>query len=99
MREKMTAEQRMFIRRLSAANFADVIYVEDDLVTGGNIGDEQVDVATAMIALGGGKGSLTAHARCVKRSFLSSRLTFDSVVSATMAKERLLSTRPSSRSP
>lgn len=56
MREKMTAEQRMFIRRLSAANFADVIYVEDDLVTGGNIGDEQVDVATAMIALGGGKG-------------------------------------------
>lgn len=56
MQEKMTPEQRMFIRRLSAENFAEIIYLEDDVVTGGNIGDEQVEVATAMIALGGGKG-------------------------------------------
>lgn len=56
MQEKMTLEQRTLIRRLSAEDFAEVFYVEDDLVTGGNIGDEQVEVATAMIALGGGKG-------------------------------------------
>lgn len=56
MQEKMTLEQRTLIRRLSAEDFGEIIYVEDDLVTGGNIGDEQVVVATAMIALGGGKG-------------------------------------------
>ncbi|KPG95939.1 purine phosphorylase [Pseudomonas sp. RIT-PI-q] len=56
MREKMTEEKRKLIRRLGALKFAEIIYVEDDLITGGNIGDEQVEVATAMIALGGGKG-------------------------------------------
>ena len=56
MREKMSEERRMLIRKLQAANFADVNYLDDDLITGGNIGDEQVDAATAMIALGGGKG-------------------------------------------
>ena len=56
MQEKMTLEQRTLIRRLSAEDFAEIFYVEDDLVTGGNIGDEQVEVATALIALGGGKG-------------------------------------------
>lgn len=56
MQEKMTLEQRTFIRRLAAEDYAQIVYIEDDLVTGGNIGDEQVEVATAMIALGGGKG-------------------------------------------
>lgn len=56
MQEKMTPEQRMLIRRLSADGFAEIIYLEDDVITGGNIGDEQAEVATAMIALGGGKG-------------------------------------------
>jgi len=56
MRDKMTIEQRTLLRRLSAENFAEIVYVEDNLVTGGNIGDEQVEVSTAMIALGGGKG-------------------------------------------
>ncbi|AQS85926.1 MAG: hypothetical protein ABF876_09885 [Acetobacter aceti] len=56
MNEKMTEEKRRLIRSLKALHYADVIKVHDDLVTGGNIGDEQVDVATAMIALGGGKG-------------------------------------------
>ncbi len=46
----------MFIRRLQAQKFAEVIYVSDDLVTGGNIGEEQVELATVMIALGGGRG-------------------------------------------
>ena len=56
MRDKMSEEQRTFIRRLSAQKFAEILYVEDDVITGGNIGDEQAEVATAMIALGGGKG-------------------------------------------
>ncbi|CAB3831519.1 5'-methylthioadenosine/S-adenosylhomocysteine nucleosidase [Achromobacter mucicolens] len=56
MRDKMTYQQRALIRRLSAENFAEIVYIDDDLITGGNIGDEQVEVATAMIALGGGKG-------------------------------------------
>lgn len=66
MQEKMTPEQRMLIRRLSAENFAEIIYLEDDVVTGGNIGDEQVEVATAMIALGGGKG-VSDRARKMRR--------------------------------
>jgi len=66
MREKMTLEQRTLIRRLSAEQYAEVIYVEDDLVTGGNIGDEQVEVATAMIAVGGGKG-VSDRARKLRR--------------------------------
>ncbi|WP_105456716.1 5'-methylthioadenosine/S-adenosylhomocysteine nucleosidase [Escherichia coli] len=56
MREKMSEENRMLIRKLQVARFADVSYLDDDLITGGNIGSEQVDAATAMIALGGGKG-------------------------------------------
>ena len=66
MQEKMTSGQRMLIRRLVAENFAQIFYIEDDLVTGGNIGDEQVDVATAMIALGGGKG-VSDRARKMRR--------------------------------
>lgn len=56
MREKMSHEKRAIIRKLQAAHFADVRYLDDELITGGNIGDEQVNVAKAMIALGGGKG-------------------------------------------
>ncbi|MEX5535581.1 5'-methylthioadenosine/S-adenosylhomocysteine nucleosidase [Pseudomonas syringae] len=66
MREKMTLEQRTLIRRLSAENYAQILYVEDDMVTGGYIGDEQVEVATAMIALGGGKG-VSDRARKLRR--------------------------------
>ncbi|HFK4650291.1 TPA: purine phosphorylase [Serratia marcescens] len=56
MREKMSHEKRAIIRKLQAAQFAEVRYLDDDLITGGNIGDGQVEVANAMIALGGGKG-------------------------------------------
>ncbi|WNK32591.1 phosphorylase family protein [Pantoea agglomerans] len=56
MREKMSPEKRATIRNLQTAHFAEVKYLDDELITGGNIGDEQVKVAKAMIALGGGKG-------------------------------------------
>lgn len=67
MREKMSEERRMLIRKLQMANFADVSYLDDDLITGGNIGDEQVDAATAMIALGGGKG-ISDRARKMRKA-------------------------------
>ncbi|MDP2128268.1 MAG: purine phosphorylase [Pseudohongiella sp.] len=67
MREKMSTEQRMLIRRLSAENFARVLYIDDDTITGGNIGDELVDVATAMIVLGGGKGVSDRARKMCKR--------------------------------
>lgn len=54
--EKMTLEQRQQIARLVSRNAAKVIYLPDELVTGGNIGDEQAEIADAMIAIGGGKG-------------------------------------------
>lgn len=56
MREKMSHEKRAIIRKLQAAQFAEVRYLDDELITGGNIGEQQVEVANAMIALGGGKG-------------------------------------------
>ncbi|MCF5736512.1 purine phosphorylase [Pseudomonas syringae] len=66
MQDKMTLEQRTLIRRLSAENYAQIVYIEDDMVTGGYIGDEQVEVATAMIAVGGGKG-VSDRARKLRR--------------------------------
>ncbi|WP_248740099.1 hypothetical protein [Pseudomonas sp. MWU12-2029] len=52
MSDKISEEQRMFIRRLQAKKFAEISYIDDDLVTGGNIEDEQVEVAPAIIACG-----------------------------------------------
>lgn len=69
IQKKMTADKRKLINQLQAKEIAEVIYVEDDLVTGGNIGDEQVEVATAMIALGGGKGVSDRANKMSKRKF------------------------------
>lgn len=55
-REKMNAEQRQLLARLSQRNLMEMAIIPDDLVTGGNVGDEQAERAAAMIALGGGKG-------------------------------------------
>jgi nucleoside phosphorylase len=53
---KMTEAHRQLLARLSGSGAADIVYVDDDVHTGGNIGDEQVQRADAMIAIGGGKG-------------------------------------------
>lgn len=55
-REKMNTEQRQLIARLAQRNLVEIATIPDDLVTGGNIGDEQAERAAGMIALGGGKG-------------------------------------------
>lgn len=67
MNEKMNEEKRKLIRRLKASNYADIIKVPDEFITGGNVGDEQVYVATGMIALGGGKGVSDRARKMAKR--------------------------------
>jgi nucleoside phosphorylase len=54
--KKMSEDQRQLLVRLSRSAVVEIVYVDDEVHTGGNIGDEQVQRAHAMIALGGGKG-------------------------------------------
>ena len=67
MNEKMNEEKRKLIRRLKALKYAEIFKVPDEFITGGNIGDEQVDVATGMIALGGGKGVSDRARKMIKK--------------------------------
>lgn len=53
---KMSETQRQLLAKLSGAGAAECAYVDDAVHTGGNIGDEQIERAAAMIAIGGGKG-------------------------------------------
>jgi nucleoside phosphorylase len=55
-REKMNAEQRQLIARLAQRGLIEIVNLPDDLVTGGNVGDQQAERAAGMIAIGGGKG-------------------------------------------
>lgn len=63
--EKMSADQRRLLALLAQRNLLEVINL--DVVTGGNIGDEQADRAVGMIALGGGKGVLDRSMKLRKR--------------------------------
>ena len=54
--ESMNPEQRALIARLSIRGLATVDVIPDEVVTGGNVGDAQASHASAMLALGGGKG-------------------------------------------
>jgi hypothetical protein len=53
---KLSEEQRRQLTKLSEAGAAEFSFVDDAVHTGGNIGDEQVGAASAMVAIGGGKG-------------------------------------------
>jgi len=53
---KMSEAQRELLAKLSGAGAAECAYVDDAVHTGGNIGDEQIGRASAMVAVGGGKG-------------------------------------------
>lgn len=53
---KLSEEQRQLLSKLSEAGAAEFSFVDDAIHTGGNIGDEQVAAASAMVAIGGGKG-------------------------------------------
>lgn len=64
---KVNPEQRKLIFGMIARGVAEVIPLEDEVLTGGNVGDEQVEHATAMVALGGGKGVLDRARKMAKR--------------------------------
>jgi len=53
---KMSEGQRQLLANLSCTGVVECAYVDDDVHTGGNIGDEQIGRASAMVAIGGGKG-------------------------------------------
>ncbi|MBX6685904.1 purine phosphorylase [Pseudomonas aeruginosa] len=66
---KMDDESRQLVSRLVDQDIAQIEYVDDDVVTGGNIRDAQLDLATAMIAIGGGKGVIDRAQRALKLGF------------------------------
>ncbi|WP_186067548.1 phosphorylase [Burkholderia gladioli] len=55
-REKMTEAQRVLLGQLAARKVCTIEHLPDTTVTGGNIGDAQVEYADAMFAIAGGKG-------------------------------------------
>lgn len=67
MARKMSDENRQLISRLSQRQAVDIIFVEDELHTGGNIRDAQLERAGAMISLGGGKGVADEAAKLIRR--------------------------------
>ncbi len=68
LKNKTSPEQRRLLNSMIARGVAEHIYIDDDIVTGSNIGEEQIDNATAMIALGGGKGVLDRAHKMAKKS-------------------------------
>lgn len=65
---KTSPEQRRLLNSMLARRVAEHIYIDDEIVTGSNIGEEQIEHATAMIALGGGKGVLDRAHKMMKKS-------------------------------
>lgn len=69
LQSKANPEQRMLLGGMIARGVAELVPLEDEVLTGGNVGDEQIEHATAMVALGGGKGVLD-RARKMSRKLL-----------------------------
>jgi nucleoside phosphorylase len=67
LQSKANPEQRKLISGMVARGVAEVIPLEDEVLTGGNVGDEQVEHATAMVALGGGKGVMDRARKMTKK--------------------------------
>lgn len=68
LQNKTNAEQRHLLNSMIARGVAEHICIDDEILTGSNIGEEQIEHATAMIALGGGKGVLDRAYRMAKKS-------------------------------
>lgn len=68
LKNKTSLEQRRLLNSMLARGVAEHIYIDDEIVTGSNIGEEQIKHATAMIALGGGKGVLDRAYKMTKKS-------------------------------
>lgn len=67
LQSKANAEQRKLLTGMIARGVAEFIHIEEEVLTGGNVGDEQIEHATAMVALGGGKGVLDRARKMAKK--------------------------------
>jgi nucleoside phosphorylase len=67
LQSKANPEQRRLLNGMIARGVAELVPLEEEVLTGGNVGDEQVEHATAMVALGGGKGVLDRARKMAKR--------------------------------
>lgn len=68
VKNRMSKEQRQIFNGLIARGIAEHITLEEDILTGSNVGTEQIEHATAMITLGGGKGVLDRAHKMTKQS-------------------------------
>lgn len=68
LQTKANPEQRRLLNGMIARGVAELYPLEEEVLTGGNVGDEQVVHATAMIALGGGKGVSDRARKMVRKS-------------------------------
>lgn len=67
LQTKANHEQRRLLMGMIARGVAELVPLEEEVLTGGNVGDEQIEHATAMVALGGGKGVLDRARKMTKR--------------------------------
>lgn len=69
LQNKANTDQRRLLNSMTARGIAEFVFLDEETLTGGNVGDEQIELATAMVALGGGKGVLD-RARKMAKKFL-----------------------------
>lgn len=75
LQNKTSVEQRQqLLNSMMARGIAEHICIDDEILTGSNVGEEQIEHATAMIALGGGKGVLDRAHKMAKMHYLFYRL-------------------------
>ncbi|RLM19140.1 phosphorylase [Brenneria alni] len=67
LQTKANPEQRRLLMGMVARGVAELVPLEEEVLTGGNVGDEQIEHATAMVALGGGKGVLDRARKMAKK--------------------------------
>lgn len=67
LQSKANPEQRKLLTEMIARGVAELVHLEEEVLTGGNVGDEQIEHATAMVALGGGKGVLDRARKMAKK--------------------------------
>ena len=67
LQTKANPEQRRLLMGMVARGVAELVSLDEEVLTGGNVGDEQIEHATAMVALGGGKGVLDRARKMTKR--------------------------------
>lgn len=67
LQTKANPEQRRLLMGMIARGVAELVPLEEEVLTGGNVGDEQIEHASAMVALGGGKGVLDRARKMSKR--------------------------------